>query len=46
MDTVLEYVLVDGGFSLGSIIKIFMLMIGMDGFILAIYSVFKTLGGK
>lgn len=46
MDAVLEYVLVDGGFTLGSIVKLFMLMIGMDGFVLAMYAMFKGLGGK
>lgn len=46
MDAILEYVLVDGSFTLGSIIKMFMVMIGLDGFILSIYVVFKGLGGK
>lgn len=47
MDSIIEFLVnAQGTYDLGSLIKLFGLMIGMDGIILTIYSIVKGFNGR
>lgn len=47
MDAIIEFVQnASGAFDIGSIIKLFGLMIGVDGMVLTIYAIVKGFNGR